>query len=883
MSAVRCKLSLATLFDLAILIAIAAFTLFHLRPDLILLDTMTVGGDTPAHNYMASHLRDTFFHHGRIVSWAPGWWAGFPLFQYYFYLPYLLIAAVSHAIPFNIAFKLINVLGILALPAAAYSTARLMRLPRPTPILLAIAMLPFLFTRAHTMWGVNTYSTLAGMIANSLSFPIMLLTIGSAYRDGRDGHPRWRSTAFAFLLLSSHFFTTIMAGITLAALPLLLPSGERIRALRTLAITGLRTFLLMAWWLIPLVAKRDFSVDFGNNWAITLAGTLPRYVLALIPFALIAILTDRRTPHRPAILLLAWMYLSAAGLFRFGFDLTPVFVNVRLWPFIWFGLIALAAVGLGRLIRNRPAPWLGLLALLATALVYVTGEERIAHNGISTLRDWATFNYGGLERRPGYPAFRELILPLDGTPGRLANDLAEENNAMGSSRFIEAVPHLINKPILEGGLVNSGLSSYFAYYIQCEMSENCAGFPTIVNPTTFNLVNGTRHLELFNVKHFLARWPTVQQALAQSPFWRRRGSADDWQLFELITHEGNHVYIPKFEPTAVDTVRWREYALEWFYTPELIDQPFIFAAFNRLQRTDIPLESPAIFRQRLTQARGHTGDIDEWLHLGPFPYPPNLESPLAFAPIPETGHDPLPGDVLAGQTWQLLFTRSPIFPGRFYPRTEYLVAYSFVNIHAPTARDAILHYGNDDGMAMWLNDAPIMRDAITGLGKFRTCPITLNAGRNRLLHKTQQSVGGQFFHVRLTDTNGIPFDDVTVSAERQAPAATPPAPRPIRQTGRGVTAETVTSDRIRFTTDAIGLPHIIKCSYFPNWKVRGAKAVYQVSPAFMLVYPDQADVEIYWGRTTIDKLALALTALGWLWLLTALTRRFRLRPKHSHP
>ena len=44
----------------------------------------------------------------------------------------------------------------------------------------------------------------------------------------------------------------------------------------------------------------------------------------------------------------------------------------------------------------------------------------------------------------------------------------------------------IGKPILEGGLVNSAAGSMFSYYIQSETSMNCAGFPTIVHPATFD-------------------------------------------------------------------------------------------------------------------------------------------------------------------------------------------------------------------------------------------------------------------------------------------------------------------------------------------------------------------------------------------------------------
>jgi len=441
--------------DAAVLIALCTFILLNLAPDHLLKDTMSVGGDTPAHSYLASHLKTQFLGHGRIVGWAPGWWAGFPAFQYYFFLPYLLMALLSILIPLNIAFKLVCVLGVIALPVSSYLSARWMRLPDPVPALCAIACIPFLFVKSHVMWGANIYSMLAGMIANSLSFAIMLPTIASWYRDAEDGQARLRSVLLAWLTVSSHFFTSVMAALVIVIIPLLLPARRRRIALRIFALNGIRTALLCAWWIIPLMAKKAFSVDdFGVNWEVTLPDSLPSYWLTLLPFMLAALLLAIRRGIRP-VLIFGWMGLAAGVLFHWGFALSPVFVNIRLWPFIFFSILSLAAVGLGLLVQNRKARPLLVLAVLILTLVHTTATEQDTGIRNASVRAWSEFNFGGLERRPGYPAWRDLVLPLKGTPGRLANDLNEKNNAMGSTRIFESVPYAIGKPIVEGGLVNS--------------------------------------------------------------------------------------------------------------------------------------------------------------------------------------------------------------------------------------------------------------------------------------------------------------------------------------------------------------------------------------------------------------------------------------------
>ncbi|MDD5206737.1 MAG: tetratricopeptide repeat protein, partial [Desulfobacterales bacterium] len=53
--------------------------------------------------------------------------------------------------------------------------------------------------------------------------------------------------------------------------------------------------------------------------------------------------------------------------------------------------------------------------------------------------------------------------------------------------------------------------------------------------------------------------------------------------------------------------------------------------------------------------------------------------------------------------------------------------------------------------------------------------------------------------------------------------------------------------RIEFTTNRRGLPHLIKVSYYPNWKVQGANGVYPVSPHLMLVIPREPRVVLTYG------------------------------------
>ncbi|MFH1683386.1 MAG: hypothetical protein ABIA67_00740, partial [Candidatus Margulisiibacteriota bacterium] len=88
-------------FIAVVLLLLSLFLLSFFDLRYILLNTTPTGGDTPAHNYLVKHLKETFLSRGAIISWAKGWWCGFPMFQYYFSFPYLAMAALSLFVPLN--------------------------------------------------------------------------------------------------------------------------------------------------------------------------------------------------------------------------------------------------------------------------------------------------------------------------------------------------------------------------------------------------------------------------------------------------------------------------------------------------------------------------------------------------------------------------------------------------------------------------------------------------------------------------------------------------------------------------------------------------------------------------------------------------------------
>jgi hypothetical protein len=91
--------------------------------------------------------------------------------------------------------------------------------------------------------------------------------------------------------------------------------------------------------------------------------------------------------------------------------------------------------------------------------------------------------------------------------------------------------------------------------------------------------------------------------------------------------------------------------------------------------------------------------------------------------------------------------------------------------------------------------------------------------------------------------------------------------------GSGVVSDMVLEDhRISFTTTAVGVPHLVKVSWFPNWKATGADGPYRAAPSLMIVVPTEEHVVIDFvdrAPETLGRLTTAGTLIGlgvWQWL-----------------
>ena len=329
-----------------VVVGCCLFVFWQLEPHLLLRDTTPAGGDMGAHVWGPAYLRDELLPRLRLTGWTPDWYAGFPAFHFYMVLPALAIALVSFVVPYAVAFKLVTVAGVVTLPAAAWALGRLLRAPFPVPALLAVFSLFFAFDRFYWIWGGNVASTLAGEFAFSISLSFALVTVGVVHRGVSEGTHRVLGAVLAALTVLTHLIPAIFMVVCCAVIAAM----ERRRdTLRWFAVVGALTAMLSAFWVLPFWWRRAYFNDMGwqkvTDYWVNLFRADLWWVYGLAAVGLVgAVLGSSR---------LARLLAGVAAVYALAFRLAPQgrLWNARLLPFWYLCMFLLAAVAVGMFVR----------------------------------------------------------------------------------------------------------------------------------------------------------------------------------------------------------------------------------------------------------------------------------------------------------------------------------------------------------------------------------------------------------------------------------------------------------------------------------------------------------------------------------------------------
>ena len=482
-----------------------------LRPSLLLLPTITAGGDTPCHYPTAVWFHEHLLPSLRLHGWYPGASLGHPLLLYYFPFPFLLMSSLAPLFGMPVAFKLGTALGVFLLPFLVYTSFRLMRLTFPAPLLGAGAALVFLYVEDNPIWGGTIASTLTGEFSYTYGVGFAILFLGVLFRARADGRGPWAPAAVLALTSYAHGYAVLWAGLTASGLLLWDPAsrpsdgagGGGWRTLGWLTAVAALAFAFAGPSLLPLLADWGWTTPFDDAWIdVTTRGIFPPLLRPLFlagALALAATLARRARGGRgdKRLLLLGFGALSGAALASAGPGLGVI--DVRFVPLAQLSLALAGAAGLGLVIARLALADLAALGLLLVAAWHADESSRL-------LRHWVDWNYAGLEAKELWPAWQELTQELRGDAGRarVAFEYSPVHERAGSIRMHETLPFFSGRSGIEGVYNQSSTTTHPVYYLISEL------FPSSPNPfrsrtySRFDPDSGLARLRLLNVSHVVA-------------------------------------------------------------------------------------------------------------------------------------------------------------------------------------------------------------------------------------------------------------------------------------------------------------------------------------------------------------------------------------------
>ena len=571
--------------DLAVLIAVTAYLLSYFTPELLLLPVVATGGDMASHYQTAAYLKDVLLPQGRISGWFPGNFAGFPLLQYYFPLPFLAMMVFCAALPLEAAFKAGTALGTFLLPFCAYAFLRLIRRPFPEPAAGAALSLVFLFMGGNSMWGGNVASTMAGEFCYSLGFSLAVLWLGLVWRTVETG----RGVVLCALVLAltglAHAYALLYAA---SATAVFLLSPKRFsRNVAILIKIHALAFCFMGFWILPLLANLADTTRFNILWLFfswkqvfdeVFPASIRPFIISGLAFFVLAggLALGRRRKARkagktgcapagnapPAAPFLA--FLAFWGLLLYFLGYRARVVDVRFLPFFQFFLI-LAPVLFFRFLKGpRLAALFALGAVVAGIFLWTDSHEKF-------VRSWIKGNYQGFQAAPLWPAYSGVnrYLKGDASSPRAAYEHSMIHHRAGTVRAFESMPYFSGRSTLEGVYIQASLTVPFIFYLQSEISEKPSTPIPDYNYSRFNLDRGAEHLRLFNASYLVSAEDRTADALERHPDFTRVDQEGPYGIYKVAGATGRYVEPLVHRPVLLSPENFRVRAYRWFRMGDL--------------------------------------------------------------------------------------------------------------------------------------------------------------------------------------------------------------------------------------------------------------------------------------------------------------------------
>jgi hypothetical protein len=557
------------MFDIVIFLIIFIFLFLYFKPDLILSSTITAGGDTASHYPAAEYYIKNLFPNFKISGWFMGNYAGFPLLQFYFPLPFFLMALLSFFVSIQVSFKIITLLGIFLLPLAVYFMSKYFKLEYPAPILAAISTLAFLFMEANSMWGANIPSTLAGEFSYSIAFALSFIFLGTLYKGINENKYLILNSLLIFIIGLTHLYGLLFCAVS--SLFFILKRKNFDYLVKLVLIS----FSLLGVWLFPMFFNLKYTTAYGDFWNVKFSQIFP---LIIIPFISLILLNLFRLKTFFKDIKLNYLFFSVISTLLLYFSAVYIgLVNIRFIPFIQLLLIIIGVFSLSHFItkilkfHTKSFYFVVIFVFLFLGLTIFHVEKNVDY-----IDHWIDWNYNGFENKNSWNLFKDInnYLANENSSSRVVFEHSSSHNSFGTVRAFEMLPFFANRSNTEGLYMQSSISAPFVFYIQALVSrEKSCPFPTYGCART-NLTKAEKRLKMFNVGSLIVVSTFSKDQMNKNDFYNENKNFGTYSIYNI--KEKGYVYVPEFRPILAKSNDFQKDSYLWFINDTLIDVHLVF-------------------------------------------------------------------------------------------------------------------------------------------------------------------------------------------------------------------------------------------------------------------------------------------------------------------
>ena len=530
--------------NLFIKVALGSLLLIFLRLELVFSDLLPTGGDMGAHIVPTKFFVTELFNNFKLSGWSQDWFAGYPVYYFYFPLPPIITSLLSFLFPFSISFKTMVLISQVLL---VISIEMLMRNNSKEFSFYGFGVgLLYLLTESFTIFGGNLASSLAGQYSFTYSIAFANFSI-------------------FYLLKSNHRYSTEIASllIGLSVLSHLIPfmiylpifayyflkSDEKIN----IKISAFLFFLFIAM---------RFSISFFLNLEFTTNMTYTPYTQLsdlvksdILPFAIGVIIYVISSSSRTTLKAVAGfeLYLITIAIFLFFYGPESALWNGRIVPFFNLGIIILFFNLLHFDIKNLTKKIQGkypltifilsinsylmylyyskwgntystttvsvILIILFMFLISINSKKFLIYTTLvsltfgtlSYLPHWLNWNFSGYESKNNWSDITTLYEGLDTLePGRIMWEPNSDLNKYGTPMVLMTIPMFTDHQSVEGLYFDSSITTPFHFLTVSGLAErpsNPVGGLTYING---EFDKGFRLMEELGVDYFIAYTSSIK-------------------------------------------------------------------------------------------------------------------------------------------------------------------------------------------------------------------------------------------------------------------------------------------------------------------------------------------------------------------------------------